>query len=80
MSDYNLFTLKKNDSGQLHLFRSKKNLKGDYNSENQSICNKMEFKKGSEFLGKSEQFARTKCAELGRAVCGTCVSNLYADY
>ena len=30
------------------------------------------------FMCYNENEARTKCAEIGRAVCGTCVSHLYS--
>jgi hypothetical protein len=32
------------------------------------------------FTCKDEQEAREECAGLGRHVCGTCVSHLYASY
>lgn len=79
---YNLFTLfKKNNTEELHLFNSEK-VPDTCNVRNQSICNKMSYDEKSEtiFVCKDENTARTKCAELGRQVCGICVSNLYADY
>ena len=80
MSTFNLFTLKQNDKGQLHLFKSKKDLNSSCSTESQSICKKMEYEKGYKFLCNTDKDARTKCAEIGRPVCGTCVSNLYGDH
>jgi hypothetical protein len=81
MSDFNLFTLfKKNNTNELHLFHSK--LESSCKVKQDSICKKMTYNEKSEtvFTCKDENYARTKCAELGRQVCGTCASNLYADY
>ena len=50
MSTFNLFTLKQNDKGQLHLFKSKKDLNSSCSTESQSICKKMEYEKGYKFL------------------------------
>lgn len=76
------FTLmKKKETDQLHLF------KGDFSQEpctakNTSICHKMERSesKGNIFSCKKESEARTLCAEQGRKVCGTCVSDLCETY
>jgi len=32
------------------------------------------------FACKDENEARKRCAEIGRDVCGVCVSNLYASF
>lgn len=76
------YTLKKNgDTEELHLFE------GDMTTEActsnpKSICKKMSKSEsgGNIFTCKNEKEARSKCAELGRKVCGTCVSHLYATY
>ena len=80
MNDFNLYTLKQNDKDQLHLFRSKKGLNNSCTAEIQSICKKMKHKAESVYSCKPEEFIRTKCAEIGRPVCGICVSNLYGDH
>lgn len=82
MSDFNLFSLlEKNNTKELHLFHSRLS-NSACNALNDSICNKMTLSENSKtiFSCKDENEARKKCAELGRQVCGTCVSNLYADY
>lgn len=74
------YTLKKRKgTKEMHLFE------GDFNEEPctskaESICHKM---KKSESIGNvfqclDEQEAREECAEIGRPVCGDCVSRLYA--
>lgn len=80
MSDYNLYTLKENDQEQFHLFKSRRELDGSCSARSKSICKKMDHKRASKFTCKSEKEARLKCAEIGKSVCGTCVSHLYADY
>lgn len=79
----NLFTLKKREvTEELHLFRSELGPEGQCQTESESICKRMEYDEAISniFICKDESFARKKCAEKGREVCGTCVSTLYADY
>ena len=79
------YTLKKKrETEELHLFE------GDFtnvkekkcNSKQISICEKMDKNEseGNLFFCEDENIARTKCAQLGRKVCGICVSHLYATY
>ena len=80
------YTLKKHkETGELHLFLGKFNPpNSEYKctSQSYSICEKMSSSDnaGNKFACATEQEARTKCAELGRNVCGICVSSLYASY
>lgn len=77
------YTLKKHkETGEMHLFKGRMN-KNDNDhpctSKSISICERMD-KSDSEinrFTCYDENQARKKCAELGRLVCGTCVSHLY---
>lgn len=50
-------------------------------SESFSICEKMKWVSGSKDISceVDESIVRVKCAQLGRSVCGICVSHLYAD-
>ncbi|WP_081407059.1 hypothetical protein [Acinetobacter brisouii] len=79
------YTLKKNtNTGQFHLFEGKlnpPNSKNKCTSESFSICEKMKWVSGSKDISceVDESIVRVKCAQLGRAVCGICVSHLYAD-
>jgi hypothetical protein len=76
------YTLKKkNDTGELHLFKGKMTEKS-CTSEKTSICKMMDKAESEKniFTCKDEDTAREKCAEIGRDVCGVCVSNLYASY
>jgi len=76
------YTLKKRkDTKELHLFKGKMTEEG-CTSKNKSICQKMDKKEssGNIFSCKTEDEARTACAEQGRAVCGPCVSHLYETY
>lgn len=77
------YTLKKKkDTKELHIF------KGDFtegkkcNSEASSICNKMikSESAGNKVACKNASEMRLECAQIGRAVCGSCVSHLYATY
>lgn len=82
MSDYNLYSLiEHSGTNQLHLFKSKIE-NGITNFEDFSTCNRRIFSKSgiASFLNAEENEARIKCAEIGRPVCGKCVSTLYADY
>lgn len=84
-----LYSLKEKETGQWHIFECHK--EGMYLKncvcERHSICNHMELDRSQCFGEKEltcldEQAAREKCAEIdmGRKVCGTCVSHLYADF
>lgn len=76
------YTLKKHeDSGELHLFKGKFNEDGGCTSGPKSICQRMDKGDAEEknvFSCQNEDDARMSCAKKGRAVCGTCVSSLYA--
>lgn len=80
------YTLKESkDTGELHLFKGKmqpNNKEHPCTSARDSICESM--KKSDSLRNKftccDEVEARKKCAEFGRSVCGTCVSNLYASF
>ena len=73
---------KKFRTEELHLFKGVLNVGNSYSYEELSVCQKMHINENIEikFSDKPEDIARTECAELGRQVCGTCVSNLYGDY
>ena len=75
-----LYTLgKKKNTGEYHLFRSYKNAEGTCMVYTPSICKEKEHSDTSSysFTCEDENVARKKCAEIGRLVCGTCVSDLY---
>ncbi|AXG70838.1 hypothetical protein KORDIASMS9_03085 [Kordia sp. SMS9] len=82
MSDTQLYTLKENSTGQLHVFKSKKDDAGECFTETMSVCGKMRYNQTIKhhFACQTETFTRKKLAEIGRSVCGTCVSHLYGDY
>lgn len=79
------YTLKKNpNTDQFHLFEGKLNPPDSEmkcSSESFSICEKMKWVSGSKDISceVDESIVRVKCAQLGRSVCGICVSHLYAD-
>lgn len=76
------YTLKQmKDTDELHLFRGHFTEKA-CTSGDRSLCEKMEktSSEGNRFACKTEDEARLECARIGRQVCGTCVSNLYATY
>jgi len=76
------YTLKiKNNTKEYHLFEGIM-LKDGCNSNQHSICEKMDKSQssGNVFACEDEDSARLKCAEIGREVCGICVSHLYTTY
>jgi hypothetical protein len=78
-----VYTLKqKKGTDEFHLFKGKMTAVDKCTSEASSICNKMSGNEsvGNRFTCESEDSARLKCAEIGRQVCGTCVSSLYTTY
>lgn len=79
----NVYTLKrKRDTEELHLFKGKMIGDKECTSENKSICGMMDKSESSRniFACKNESEARKLCAEIGRTVCGVCVSHLYASF
>lgn len=75
------YTLKKKKKTlELHLFKGSMTENG-CNSLDISICNKMakSESEGNTFTCFDEDEARITCAQLGRDVCGTCVSHLYTN-
>jgi hypothetical protein len=76
------YTLKKKkDTGEYHLFEGSMTKDG-CTSKQVSICEKMDKSEstGNIFACADEDLARKKCAEIGREVCGICVSHLYTTY
>lgn len=81
-----LYSLKKNNIDEWHIFECH-----DENiflkhcvCESQSICQRMTIDDKNkclknDFTCLNEEEARLKCAEMGRVVCGTCVSSLYGN-
>lgn len=76
------YTLKKkSNTEEFHLFKGKMTEEA-CTSKQVSICEKMDKSEssGNKFTCYNEDEARKTCAEIGRAVCGICVSHLYATY
>jgi hypothetical protein len=78
------YTLKKHpQTNQYHLFEGRLNppdSETKCTSEKKSVCEKMSWVEGSKFSCETdEKIVRLKCAELGREVCGVCISHMYAD-
>ncbi|UZX45543.1 hypothetical protein A6U84_25730 (plasmid) [Agrobacterium sp. 13-2099-1-2] len=74
---------KRKDTGEFHLFLNKRNSKAEcVFVENKSICGRMTSSQSSKtlFYCEDDVKAREECAQVGRDVCGTCVSHLYTDY
>lgn len=77
------FQLRTKDvSGEKHLFGAARDANGVITASLHSQCKKVEWKitsiMAADFEFKKEDEARMRCAEIGRKVCGTCVSTLYA--
>ena len=76
------YTLKKRKhTNELHLFKGRMINANRCNSLDISICSKMDKSQseGNTFTCFNEDEARITCAQLGRDVCGSCVSHLYAN-
>ena len=74
------YTLKKmKDTAEYRLFQGIMNNEGGCTSGSKSICQRTEKTESEKniFSWKDEKEARKLCAEIGRKVCGTCVSHLY---
>ena len=75
--------LKRSDTEEYHIFNSDFDaLSGECTFSQNSICNKMDKSQNVQTGStcKDEYFTRIKAAEIGRRVCGICVSNLYTTY
>lgn len=72
---------KKEKTEEIHIFLADKTDTGCVSRQN-SICRKMAKAETSEqvITCLKEGEARTESAKLGRKVCGTCVSHLYATF
>lgn len=73
--------LKRNSNEERHIFEGDFTVLPHCNAEPQSICKKVQIKDGiwaEQCLDENQ--ARLKAAQLGRVVCGTCVSYLYSSY
>jgi hypothetical protein len=78
-----VYTLKKKpETEEYHLFEGEMTSLDRCSVDNLSICEKMERTENREsiFACQNENSARTKCASIGRNVCGTCVSHLYETF
>lgn len=78
-----VYTLKRRkDTKELHLFEGRMTANDRCNIEASSICKKMNKNDGDDnvFACQTADTARTECAQIGRAVCGICVSHLYDTY
>ncbi len=84
----NKFITKK-DTEQYHIFQTKKEEdcpnqdSPKLTFKKESLCNKIKLKKTKSKKGLkclSEQEIRKECADLGRVVCGTCISHMYGDF
>ena len=76
------YTLRtRTDTTEIHIFLADVKDDGKCYSRRNAICQKAGKDESTIKLGcLTEQEARTESAKLGRKVCGTCVSHLYATY
>lgn len=77
--------LRKKGTGELHLFEGRITQTDPSircSVSQYSICEGMnrDEKESQKFGCKTEDVARRRTAEIGREVCGTCVSHLYETY
>lgn len=75
---------KKLDSGEHHIFEGEFRPAGEKpacSAHTKSICKKVSNNVSTTWIGEhclTEQQARVVGAKLGRTLCGTCISHLYA--
>ena len=78
-----VYTLKiKDNTDEFHLFEATVTSGSKCTPKSKSICRKMKKSEstGNKFACKDEDAARKNIANIGRSVCGTCVSHLYETY
>lgn len=82
MAKYAYTLKKKKETDELHLFKGEFTSTTECNSKQLSICGGMNKadSAGNSFACKDENEARTRCAEIGRSVCGNCIRDLYTTY
>lgn len=74
---------RKKSTKELHLFECTPTQPNGCTCEDISVCDKMkklESEGSNLFSCQNENDARQKCAEIGRQVCGLCVSHLHETY
>lgn len=75
--------LEKHDTGEYHIFYSETKADENCYPKFSSICNKMNSSERGpdvKLICGNDDDARRVAAQIGRPVCGTCVSHLYATY
>ena len=73
----------KTNTGVIHIFKGTFDQDGKCDTDKKSICKKMSRYDGDWLKNNScfvDDVARKKAAEVGREVCGDCVSHLYKTY
>lgn len=68
-------------TGELHLFLADKTDDNECRSQQKSICGKLHIEEDARtiFACQPEDRARIQVAKIGRTMCTTCVSYMYAD-
>jgi hypothetical protein len=78
----NVYILReRKETGELHLFFANTTDKNECQSQQKSICGRMDLEEKSLtiFACQPEDRARFQCAKLGRAICTNCITQLYTD-
>lgn len=73
---------KKKDTEEYHIFECEPATEKTCRCNSKSICNKMDKSEAEKTIYSclSENETRLRAAEIGRPVCGTCVSHVYESY
>ncbi len=69
-----------NNSTLVDYLKSRMNYKMICNPENTEHSIQLYFNEIDAFLTLNEKQTREKCADLGRVICGTCISHLYGNF
>jgi len=82
MSKFAYTLKKKQGTAELHLFKVTQVDPKTCHVPDESLCGQMKKTEGADnsFSCKEGAAARLRCANLGRQVCGDCVSLLYGDF
>lgn len=73
----------KSETDETHIFEGDFNKEGGCGAVKSSVCKKATTADGiwiDQAVCLTDAQARNKAAQIGRAVCGTCVSHLYTTY
>ena len=79
----NLYSIiKDKDTNEFHIFKIDKDNMGHSKAQDKSICQEMNYHNQTEVYHDclDEDTIRKKAVDIGRQMCGICISSLYATF